>query len=268
MNQRSVICILRGVVAISLLLWGGAVRAEVALLLPGYLSGVDAWRESGAAAVLAQSGWHDGGHLQWTPNGIMGPQVGSGPKRFLTVGLPATAPLAVQARILHDYVSTVRSAWPDESLWLVGHSAGGVVARWLMVERPDSGIVGLITVASPHGGTEMASYGAMAGDTPLALFAPMMGMEELNHSQGLFRDLMPEGAGRALFWLNRQPHPPARYISVVRGDDGVVPPASQDLNGVVALYGRARTLVAGRGHGLAAGDGAVIARLLAEAQSL
>jgi hypothetical protein len=106
----------------------------------------------------------------------------------------------------------------------------------------------------------------MLGQTPLAWMAPVLGMEELNVSQALYADLHPERPGTLLFWLNRQPHPPASYLSVVRTGgpmgDWLMSPASQDLNRVLALYGRATTIVAGSTHALTPSDGTLLVSLL------
>ena len=79
---------------------------------------------------------------------------------------------------------------------------------------------------------------------------------------------MRERPGTFLYWLNHQPHPPARYISIVRSSDLswvgdlVVPEWSQDLNRVYALRGRALTIPTSGGHGLEAEDGRRLMRIL------
>jgi triacylglycerol lipase len=98
----------------------------------------------------------------------------------------------------------------------------------------------------------------------------MLGAGVLNRSQGLYYDLTRENPGNLLGWLNRQPHPEAVYVSVVHRKDGgvlgmgdmVVPEWSQDLNGVIALRGRARTIYSDEGHGLTSGDGEVLLHIL------
>ncbi|VTT96366.1 : Abhydrolase_6 [Gemmataceae bacterium] len=44
-----------------------------------------------------------------------------------------------------------------EEIALIGHSAGGMIARVFAEAHPDSGVTKVITVASPHGGAELAS---------------------------------------------------------------------------------------------------------------
>lgn len=178
--------------------------------------------------------------------------------------------MMVQEQILSAYVARLRSGYPDDSLALVGHSAGGVVARLYMVRHPDIPVSLLVTIASPNRGTESAEIGLMAGQSPLGWIAPWLGADVLNRSQGLYYDLARENPGNLLGWLNRQPHPEAVYVSVVRRKDGgllgmgdmVVPDWSQDLNGVIALRGRARTVYSDEGHGLSSGDGEVLLYIL------
>jgi pimeloyl-ACP methyl ester carboxylesterase len=245
--------------------------AEVVVLVPGYLSDADGWRASGVGRALAEAGWRDGGDLRWGPRGPLLPHATAlGPRSFYTVALPTEAPLAVQARFLTGYVDALRPRHPGEGVTLVGHSAGGVVARLYMVQNPDSGVGALVTFASPHLGTETAEIASLLGQTPLAWVAPLIGAGTLNRSQGLYRDLSRENPQGVLFWLNRQPHPPARYVSVVRADPGllgvgdvVVPEWSQDLNNVLALRGRASRVSISAGHGLSPEDGEVLTRILA-----
>ncbi|MCU0935879.1 MAG: hypothetical protein MUF66_07370 [Gammaproteobacteria bacterium] len=243
-------------------------RAEVVVLVPGYLSGPQDWRVSGIAGALSRAGWRDGGDLRWGPRGpVPPPEPTAAPRTFYTVALPTEAPLAAQAQVLSGYLERVRSWHPEESLVLVGHSAGGLVARLWMVQNPRSGVVALVTIATPHLGTDTAEIGSLLGQTPLSWFAPMVGAGTLNRSQALYRDLSRENPQGILFWLNRQPHPAARYVSIVRSDssllgDLVVPSGSQDMNHVPALRGRAVRVEVRDGHGLSPGDGPVLVEVL------
>jgi pimeloyl-ACP methyl ester carboxylesterase len=181
--------------------------------------------------------------------------------------LPTEAPLAPQAQALGSYLDLIRARHPGEGLALVGHSAGGVVARLYLVQSPRAGVATLVTIASPHLGSETAEIGAFLGQTPLAMVAPMLGAGTLNRSQGLYHDLSRENPRSVLFWLNRQPHPPARYFSIVRSDDSllgdlVVPSWSQDMNRVPALRGRSARIEVKDDHGLSEADGRVLAEIL------
>lgn len=244
--------------------------AEAMVLVQGYLGNDDPWRRSGVGSVLEQAGWQDGGHLFVTPRGVAGARsVAPGSKRFYTVALPTDAPLLVQLRALAPLMQYIRSNHPGESLYLVGHSAGGVLARLYMVQHPETGVSALVTIASPHLGTASAEAGLLAGDSPLGWVAPLIGAEELNRSRGLYRDLAREQMGNLLFWLNRQPHPRARYVSVVhRGEvlfpfgDLFVPEWSQDMNNVIVLRGRALTIHTGGVHLLTASDGHLLVTIL------
>lgn len=261
-----VIRLLAGLAA-ALILSAGA-RAEVTVLVPGYLSGPQDWRVSGITGALTRAGWRDGGDLRWGPRGpVPPPDPGAAARTFYTVALPTEAPLAGQAQALAAYLERVRSWHPEEGLVLVGHSAGGLVARLYMVQNPRSGVAALVTIASPHLGTDTAEIGSLIGQTPLSWFAPMVGAGTLNRSQALYRDLSRENPQGMLFWLNRQPHPAARYVSVVRSDssllgDLVVPSGSQDMNHVPALRGRSARVEVRDGHGLSAGDGPVLVEIL------
>lgn len=260
----------RFIFLLGLLLWGASARAEVLVLVQGYLGRSDAWRESGVTEVLTRNGWADGGTLTVRAGVVRGDRPpGPEPRRFYTLILPSDSGLLRQAQFLNAYLSGLRAGYPGQSLILVGHSAGGVAARLAMVQHPEHKVGALITIASPHLGTESAEVGALLGQTPLAIFAPLIGGGALNSSQTLFRDLARERPGNLLFWLNRQEHPQALYVSVVRKDESllgvsdiIVPAWSQDMNNVQALRGRARRVVTQGAHALSEEDGQILIRVL------
>ena len=151
----------------------------------------------------------------------------------------------------------------------MGHSAGGVVARGALVNtKPALPVVQLITIASPHLGTNLVKLGLLTANSPLGFFTPFLGAGTINRSEQLYRDLLPEKPGSYLYMLNRQPHPRIEYVSVVRSDkfgvpsDFVVSEKSQHLESVYALHGYARSVISGKGHKLQARDGYIILQLV------
>lgn len=251
------------------------VSAEAMVLVQGYLGDNDSWRRSGVTTALVHAGWRDGGHLVDGPSGIKrnGPS-GKGAKQFYTLALPTEAPMLVQARLMERYMNHVLVQHQGESLYLVGHSAGGVLARLYMVQHPKVRVSALITMASPHLGTGTAEAGVMAGQSPLGWIAPFVGAQELNRSQGLYYDLSREQTGNLLYWLNRQPHPKSRYVSVVHKDGGflgmgnlLVPDWSQNMNNVIALRGSAVAVPVSGDHPLSPADGALLVDLIRRMQA-
>jgi pimeloyl-ACP methyl ester carboxylesterase len=184
--------------------------------------------------------------------------------------LPTEAPFRIQGHYLKAYLKQIRQHFPNDKLIVVGHSAGGVLARYVMVTTPGFNIDQLITIASPHLGSDTAELGKLLGDSPLALFAPMIGAGSFTRSQALYQDLLPEQPGRFLYWLNRQPHPPAEYIAIARdqtsanGGDWVVSQRSQHLEHVYALRHQAYSYVVAAGHQLTRADGRLIMDLINE----
>lgn len=251
--------------------------AETLVFIQGYLGSAEDWRESGITKLLEQAGWADSGQLYLSPQGVRGARVqGGGSKRFFTLDLQTQAPLLIQLRDLEQYLGHIRNKHPGSALILVGHSAGGVLARLYMVQHPTAEVVALITIASPHLGTESAELGLLAGRSPLAWLGPMIGINTLNRSQGLYHDLMRENPNNLLGWLNYQRHPPAVYISIVRGEDNetlglgelIVPAWSQDMNLVYALRGRGQTITVRGGHALKSEDGRMLVQILARLQRI
>ncbi len=249
--------------------------AENMVLIQGYLGGSENWRDSGVTAALKTHGWENGGHLHMHRQGVaLGNVEGQGSKRFFTLDLPTEAPLMYQLKQLERYLDYLRRRHPGSAQILVGHSAGGVLGRLYMVQHPKSGIVALITIASPHRGTESAEIGLMAGQSPLSWMGSMLGINTLSRSQGLYHDLMRENPNNLLGWLNYQRHPPAMYVSIVRSEDDetfgvgdlIVPAWSQDMNQVYALRGHARTITVQGAHGLRPEDGRLLIRILGALQ--
>jgi hypothetical protein len=67
-----------------------------------------------------------------------------------------TLDAVAQSPGLRDVVANIQKAGYKEIV-LVGHSAGGVIARLFVESYPDSGVTKVITVAAPHTGSELAN---------------------------------------------------------------------------------------------------------------
>jgi pimeloyl-ACP methyl ester carboxylesterase len=222
-----------------------------------FISFLSASSYAGKTVVLIHG--YLGDASSWHANGIVAALQGYD---TYTVNLPSEAPLVVQAQYLDVYLRDIKAKHPQNSLVLVGHSAGGVVARLVMV-KSGIAIQGLITISSPHLGTDKAELGYKISNSPLAWIAPFLGLSTINRSRDLYRDLMREHPSSLIFWLNRQPHPKAFYASIVRiAGDKWVAPYSQDLNDVPALRGLATTITSVGTHSLQPADGAVLVDLL------
>jgi triacylglycerol lipase len=249
-------------------------RADVLVLVHGYLGSAHSWEESGVSAVLDSRGWKRAGMVVPAPGGaqlIAAPVTGSqGDNRVYSVELPSMAPLMVQADQLQMMLKAVAERHPAERLILAGHSAGGVVARLALVRgsRADA----LITIASPNLGTARAieALDATDGSGPIGMIKDFFGGElyhTVKHSWGVLVDLTPAHPGSLLYWLNAQRHPAIEYYSVVRtgpvglGDE-LVPIFSQDLNNVPALKGKAEVLPLAAGHQLNPQDGAALLSII------
>lgn len=270
-QARAVACA-AGAAAAAAMAMPFAATADTLVLVQGYLGNAGSWRFSGIVPLLHQRGWVDAGHIFVAPDGRLVSTLPT-PKsenRLYTLDLPTEAPIALQAQVLCANIAEVARRHPGEKISVAAHSAGGVVARFEMVTNPRTQISTLVTIASPHLGTSTAEVGSMIGNSPLSWFAPFFGAGTINRSQVLYRDLWRDGPFTMLGWLNRQPHPKARYVSVIRtadvrapyAGDSVVAGWSQDMNVVPALAGRAERYVSPGDHGLRTDDGLLIADLL------
>jgi pimeloyl-ACP methyl ester carboxylesterase len=250
-------------------------RADVVVLIHGYLSGAGYWDGSGVTAALQQHGWQRAGVYTAGPSGVRflpAPDVQVA-RKFYAADLPSEAPIMIQVYQLHEILAAITRRHSNEKLVLVGHSAGGVVARAALVRGDTQNVKALITIASPHIGTSRAEQALDATDIPFpfSLIPDLLGGETYDiamRSRGLYIDLVRPRPGSLLYWLNAQPHPDIKYVSIVRGEsaggwgDYVVPAYSQDMNNVPVLRGRSSLVTVPAGHGLEPADGMTIARLL------
>jgi len=249
------------------------VRADVAVLVHGYLGSAASWEFSGVNAALANNGWMPAGVIVSGPVGPLLPRfMPNADRKVYSVELPSTAPLMVQADMLVADLQAIRSRHKKEAITLVGHSAGGVVARMALVRGGAEGVTRLITIAAPHLGTERAlqALDATHDGGPVGFVKDVFGGRDyhvVKDSWPVLLDLSPAIPGSALFWLNAQPHPRIKYASIVRAapfgiGDFLVPGFSQDLNNVPQLAGKATTYVVPAGHALVPADGAMLASLM------
>lgn len=261
---------------ITLLLPVGTGRADVLVLTHGYLGSEASWEQSGVVAMLTTQGWQRAGILTTTPGGVREiPAPGQKQKaanKIYLISLPSVAPLSIQADHLTPIWRLLAARHPNERFYLAGHSVGGVVLRLSLIRGEVPNPKGLITIASPHLGTPRAEQALDATDDwwPMEVIKDFFGgggYQTLKVSRGLYWDIVRQHPGSLLFWMNHQPHPEIRYVSIVRGSpfvmgDILVPGISQDLNNVPALHGRARSQIAGSGHELLWPDGLVLSSLL------
>ncbi len=260
-------------------LFAQSARADVLVLVHGYMSDARTWEVHGVLPVLAANGWQPAGVILVTPDGqLSNPGVAQGERLVYSANLQASAPLLVQAHQLAIQLAAVRARHADERLILAGHSAGGVVARILVLNDNPFRVDSLITIASPHLGTSRAADGLDLVDFN-PFFCPGPGLEfiktalvgdeydYLKYSRATLVDLLPAASGNVLAWLNQQPHAYIDYYAVVHGaqygGDNLVPAFSQDMNNVPALRGRARLVPTPASHSLNPADGQLLAELLA-----
>jgi len=251
-------------------------RADILVLVHGYLGSADSWEASGINSVLDANGWKRGGLISSAPGMVapvfLGPGKDAGNKVYV-VDLPAEAPVVVQTDQLLGMLATIRTMHPGEGLIIVGHSAGGVVARMALIRGGIQNVKALITIASPHIGTTRANQ-AIAATDESGLFGSVKsffggsGYDTLRRSRGLLFDLAYPQPGSLLYWLNAQQHPDIKYVSVVRlnqvgfAGDELVPGYSQDMNNVPTIHGKSSVIVTPAGHTLVAQDASTLLQIL------
>lgn len=267
-----------------LLAFGRPAAADVLVLVHGFLGSDRSWLESGVIEVLANNAYPLVGVYYPSPDGVAFHPTGQGGSNAVyTVNLPSTAPIPLQADWLAAYLRDIHKRQPDEAITLVGHSAGGVVARLTLVRDKPEGVRRLITIAAPHLGTWRASQALDAVDSG-GMFGRLKRWEvkrriggwlyyTLKASRGVLHDLTPPHPGNLLYWLNIQPHPDIEYISIIRSGtlympgDRMVPPFSQDMRLVPAIGEKSLAYTTPQGHLLSPTDGQVIVNLLKQSEN-
>ena len=156
-----------------------------------------------------------------------------------------TGDLRVQAERLRD-AAGARLAAGAPSVDVVGFSAGGVVARiWVDRLGGASAARRVVTLGSPHQGTEVAALGAA--------FAP-------RSCPAACRQLVP--GSPLLADLPQSPTGP-RWVSIwTRQDDAVAPPVSSRLDGAVNVELQQVCADAQVGHGALPSDPLVLGLVL------
>lgn len=250
-----------------LLLASYPTRADIMLLIHGYLGDATSWEVSGINSELHTNGWHRAGMFKGSPQGPQLYVTDHQDSENLTyvATLPSNAPISIQADVLNATLDIIKQSYPDKKVILVGHSAGGVVARMALVRHQLQNIKALITIASPHTGTARADQALDITENhgPFNMVKSFVGGNKYNalkHSRGLMFDLQHPRPGNMLYWLNGQVHPDIHYASIVRlnnkgyAGDYYVPGFSQDMNNVPALRGRSSTNATPTSHFLVKQD--------------
>ncbi len=258
-----------------LLLLSAPLKADIVVLIHGYLGSPDSWDRSGITSQLQAAGWQRAGVVFDTPAGSMMTRhyTSTVDRPIYSVSLPSRAPAMVQSDILQRLISDLEKRHPGENITLIGHSAGGVMARLKLVRFGAGQVNKLITIASPHLGTHTAvrALNETHESGPVGFFKGFFGGDlyhTVKSSTPLLVDLVPARPGNLLFWLNSQEHPAIEYVSVVRGvnqqqnGDRIIPGFSQDMNNVAALRGKSQVYFLPTGHMLNPHDGEILSLLL------
>jgi pimeloyl-ACP methyl ester carboxylesterase len=248
------------------LIYTGITNADVVVLVHGFLSNAGTWHQNGITQQLEHAGWPVAGYY-----GRYGAQHYPTPRssqhRVILVDLPHKAPIPIQANWLSGYLQQIASRYPNEALIIVGHSAGGIVARASLVQHHPIPIRALISIASPHLGTPQAEQGLRKTDDSLAFrLIKTITVGKLystaRDSRSLLVNLLPPTQGSFLYWLNQQQHPAIDYFAIVRSADKIVPPVSQNMKNIPALRSYSRVHLTPPGHFLRPSDGRILVTLL------
>ena len=253
---------------LSILFLSTNVYAEIVVLVHGFDSNSQTWFKHGIAQQLQFNGWQNAGILTgFQPGGVhFHKPVKLTDNYFVLVDLPSKAPIHVQANYLNNFLNYLSNESPTQLITIVAHSAGGIVARFVLVNNLSLPIKRLITIASPHMGSAMAEIGELVAKSPMSIFTPITGTD-IGNAEDLLAQLKREDKGHFLFSLNRQFHPNIEYISIVRSDgswfdgDYYVSPYSQNMNFVKGIF-QSQVIMSPGKHWLNFEDGLLLIQIL------
>ena len=258
-----------------LLLLSVSAQADVMLLIHGYLGDANSWERSGINSELNQNGWARAGMFRGSPLGpvLYVTEHADAEHLVYVATLPSEAPVGNQSDILKNIIDIIEQDHAGHEIILVGHSAGGVVARMTLIRHQLNNVKALITIAAPHIGTGRADQALdiTANHGPFNMVKSFVGgsdYDALKHSRGLMIDLRHPQPGNMLYWLNSQPHPDIHYASIIRLDnsgstgDYYVPGFSQNMNNVPVLQGQSSTYTTRANHFLKRKDATTILSII------
>ena len=266
-------CILAFAIGVFLSLLSPLSSARTVVFIHGYMAQGAVWQHSGVIQTMQQNGWPHAGRYGFGEDlEILQDVSKQAGNATVVVELPWQENVETQAELLNRYLSAIYLNRPEPMI-LVGHSAGGLVARYGLVRYGAKHVESLVTIATPHLGTPMAELALLASDSPLGFLMQDLGDPSLRRSRGLFMDLIPAREGNFLGWLNVQKHPDINYFSVVRVSapvdlsrfdqaDLVVPSTYQDMNNVHSLRGKSALIATEGGHALSESDAQELMHLL------
>jgi len=267
----------RRLIILGALLASSPAYSDVALLIHGYLSNSSVWMQSGVVQTLESDGWKLAGMYSTHPNGQVylhsNDLYEDEDRRILIVDLPSEAPLLLQADLIATVVEDITAKFEDESIILVGHSAGGLAARAALVRHDLKNVDRLVSIASPHLGSDLAekALDVSSFTGPATMLPGMFGGDiarTTQRSQQLYYDLARPRPGNLLDWLNGQTHPDINWDSIIHtgvnsnGHDSVVAAYSQDMNYVYSLRDRSTVHPIRAEHGLNPTDAIILKDIL------
>ncbi len=119
---------------------------------------------------------------------------------------PLTADIPALAEQCAERANEVRSHFGTDRIHIIGHSLGGIIARYAVQVHGLADVGVCVTVASPHGGVRMARHGS-----PIAALSPF--------ASGV--QLRPDSSVMTLLRHSAQPSP-TRYVAYYSNLDLIV----------------------------------------------
>ena len=246
-----------------------SVSAKTIVLIHGLDADRNIWYEQKTVEALYSSGFEDASkNLFLALKELKKSTVSTSKDVFYTINLPWFEPIESQAKILKKALTDIYKQ-RQEPIILVGHSVGGLVARFYLLSAKQVPINGLITIATPHLGSPWAEMAWRTMQSPIGDFLEMMGTDKWTQADKLLWQLSPNAKTSLVHWMNRQKHPNIYYISIIHSSlpaiskvSMLVSEVSQNMNFVPALYRKSVVFTLRSRHKLSRQDGVLLAKIL------
>lgn len=238
---RVAICILAAfMLALFMVLWPRRPQERIVnrrapspiLFVHGIGGSAQTWNEAGLTSYLRSRELEYGGVVRIYNGGAAAMNTAPDADFFLVEISPSFQSLERWEESLATAITAVRKETGASQVVLVGHSAGGLAARKYLVDHPDDhGVAKLVTIASPHRGSELAllslvkktlregtAQEGMGGlvyrtlDERLSAYERGLGIPL---DAPIFEDLLPEHRNPGLWVVNRKPHPTIDYACIL-----------------------------------------------------
>lgn len=165
------------------------------------------------------------------------------------VSMPYWNSIQNQSKVLNNAIGNI-----DDNVIIVAHSAGGLVARHLLVNYKNKKVTGLITLATPHLGSKTARVSDFINNkAPFGNIFTRLFIQDSNRTRNMVSQLKINSP--LITRLRTKPHPDIYYSSIIKTggkiNNAFAHPYAQNMRNINL---KSDVFLSTSGHGLATSD--------------